>query len=117
MSAVGTAEDPPEFIGQEPSAVPPGLRCLIRATPAINCWATVVLSLRDKETTPLVQVHNLTTINPLKRSSLNSPATVGCDSRLNSSALTRQCQNAIAHPVADARGAVTYGRLTVPQAV
>ena len=49
MSAVGTAEDPLSFIGQESSAVPPGLSCLIRAIPAINCWATVGLSLRDKE--------------------------------------------------------------------
>jgi len=36
MSAVGTAEDPSGFIGQEPSAVPPGLSCLIRAIPAIK---------------------------------------------------------------------------------
>jgi len=55
MSAVGTAEIPLSFVGQEPSAVPPGLSCLTRAIPAINCWATVVLSLRDKESRPLLQ--------------------------------------------------------------
>src|SRR4029079_15360509 len=27
---------------------------LIRAVPAINCWATVVLTLRDKESRPLI---------------------------------------------------------------
>jgi len=34
-----------------------------RAIPAMNCWATVVLSLRDKESRHLVQVNNWTTMS------------------------------------------------------
>ena len=58
MSAVGTAEYPSEFRRTGTFSRPSGTERLIRAIPAMNCWATVVLSLRDKERRPLVQVNN-----------------------------------------------------------
>jgi len=48
MSAVGTAEYPSEFQWSGTFSRPSRTELLIRAIPAMNCWATIALSLRDK---------------------------------------------------------------------
>jgi hypothetical protein len=58
MSAVGTAEYPSGFIGQEPSAVSSGTELPdSRKSQQLNCWANIVCPYGTKRR-PLMKVNN-----------------------------------------------------------
>jgi len=57
LDLVCSGLSPPTYCRFLPAHLPTGLSCMIHAIPAINCWATFVLSLRG-------QVHRLVIEKP-----------------------------------------------------